>query len=188
MCKSQPFIWTTECQSSFDMLCSQLANTPITQLPDPNKPYLLFKDTSKFCYSGILTQASTKDSNEALMRILTSKDPIKNVESQMQDLQLDSSIIHPVAYISDSFSLSQCRWPGITKEHFSVFMSIKTCSFSLQNADLLVHSDHKPLLKILTGHTDNEKCNTWGLEVTALPGSVKVLHIKGKANVLTDPV
>ena len=44
--KSHPFIWTPECQSSFDMLYSHLANTPIVQLPDPNKPYLLFPDTS----------------------------------------------------------------------------------------------------------------------------------------------
>ena len=34
--KSQPFIWTPDCQSSFNMLCSLLANTPIVQIPDPN--------------------------------------------------------------------------------------------------------------------------------------------------------
>ena len=58
----------------------------------------------------------------------------------------------------------------------------------LQNADLLVHSDHKPLPKTITGHTDNEKCNTWGLEATAFPKCVNVLHIKGIANVLDDSV
>ena len=65
-------------------------------------------------------------------------------------------------------------------------MSIKKCSFYLQNADLLMHSDHKPLVKIFTGHTDNEKCNTWGLEATAIPRHVKVQDIKGIANVLDD--
>ena len=86
-----------KCQSSFDMLHSQLANTPIVQLPDPNKPYLLFTDENKFCYSGILTRASTKDSNEALIKIITSKDPLDSVASQTQDLRLDSTIVHPVA-------------------------------------------------------------------------------------------
>ena len=62
MHKSQPFVWSPECQSSFDMLCSQLANAPIAQLSNPNKPYLLFTDVSKFCYSGVLTHESTKDS------------------------------------------------------------------------------------------------------------------------------
>ena len=62
MCKSQPFVWTPECQASFDMLHSQLTNTPIVQLPDPNKPYLLFTDARKCFYSSMLTQASTEDS------------------------------------------------------------------------------------------------------------------------------
>ena len=45
--KSQPFIWTQDCQSSFDMLHLHLVNISIVQLPDPNKPYLLFIDASK---------------------------------------------------------------------------------------------------------------------------------------------
>ena len=124
-CKAEPFIWTLECQANFDMLLLTLPNTVIVQLPDPNKPYLLFTDASKFCYSGVLTQASTVDSNEALLNILTSGAP-QSVESQTQDLQLASIVIHPVAYISGSFSQSLSRWPMITKECFSVSMSINT--------------------------------------------------------------
>ena len=66
-------------------------------------------------------------------------------------------------------------------------MSTKKCSFYLQNTDLLV-SDHKPLLKIFLGHTNNKKCNTWGLEAAAIPGHLKVQHIKGIANALADSV
>ena len=62
------------------------------------------------------------------------------------------------------------------------------CSFYLQNADLLVCSYHKLLLKILTEHTDIEKSNTWGLETAAIPRRVKVHHIKVIANVLADSV
>ena len=68
MCKSQPFIWTPECQASFNMFHIQLSNTPIVQLPNPNKPYVLFTDVSRFCYSDVLTQASTEDSNKTLLR------------------------------------------------------------------------------------------------------------------------
>ena len=67
-------------------------------------------------------------------------------------------------------------------------MSIKICFFSLLNANLLVHSDHKPLLKIFTGHTTNNKCNTWSLETAAIPRHVKGQHIKGIASVLADSV
>ena len=64
-------------------------------------------------------------------------------------------------------------------------MSIKKCYFYLQNADLLVSANHKPLLKIFTGNTINEKCNICGLEATTIPKHVKVQHIKGTANILS---
>ena len=51
---------------------------------------------------------------------------------------------------------------------------------------MLVCLDHKPLLKIFTGATDDEKCNIWGLEAATIPRCVKVQHIKGIANVLAD--
>ena len=107
------------------MLHSGLANTPIVQLPDSNRPYLLFTDASKFCYSSVLTDASTDELNKALIKLLTDKDPLKSVHSQTQAIQL-SSLVHPVAFISGSFTEGQCRWPAITKECFGVFMSIKS--------------------------------------------------------------
>ena len=74
------------------------------------------------------------------------------------------------------------------KGMFWCFLSIKNCSFYLQNSDLLVQLDHKPLLKIFTGNTNNEKCNTWCLEATTIPRLVEVQHIKGIANLLGDSV
>ena len=135
--ESQPFIWTPDCQSTFDMLHSQLTNSPIVQLPDHNRPYLLFTDPCKYCYSWVLTQASMGESTEALLKLLTDK--LSSVESQTQDLKLNSNLVHPVAYISGSFTESQCRWSAITKECFGIFMSIRKCSFYLWISDLLVH-------------------------------------------------
>ena len=64
----------------------------------------------------------------------------------------------------------------------------KQCSFYLQNADLHVCSDHKPLLENFRGHTDNDKCTIWGLEAVAIPRRVKAQHIIGIANILPDSV
>ena len=77
----------------------------------------------------MLTQASTEKLNEALIKLLTDKDPLKSVESQTWDIQLKSNIVHPMAYISGSFPESQWRWPAITKECFGIFMSIKSAPF-----------------------------------------------------------
>ena len=128
-------------------------------------------------------QASTDESNKALIKWLTDKDPLKSVKIQMQVLHIKYSVVHPVAYISGSFTEGQCRWPAITKECFGIFMSIKRCSFYLQNSDLLVYSDHKTLLKIQI-----MTCNTWGLETTTIPKCVKVQHNKGIAYILADSV
>ena len=62
--KAQPFIWTAECQAGFDMLHLRLANTPIVQLPDPNKPYILLTHASQFVI-WVFTQTSTVNSNES---------------------------------------------------------------------------------------------------------------------------
>ena len=47
---------------------------------------------------------------------------------------------------------------------------------------------YKPLLNFFKGHTDNDKCNTWGLETSSIPRRDKVQHMKEIANVLADSV
>ena len=86
-------------------------------------------DASKFCYSAMITQASTNKSNEAFIKLLTDKEPLKSVQSQMQALQLNPNVVHPVAYISDSFPESQGRWPAITKKCFGVLCQSKSVPF-----------------------------------------------------------
>ena len=160
---AQPFIWTPGCQASFHVLCLRLANTPIGQLPDQNKPYLLFTDASKFCYSGVVTQTSTAESIEYLLKILTCEAPISSVELQTQDLQIGSNVIHPVAYISDSFCQSKCRWPTMDKRMLKCIHVNKEIFILLTKCQPTGTSDQKPPLKNFTGHTDNEKCKILGL-------------------------
>ena len=64
-------------------------------------------------------------------------------------------------------------------------MSIKNGHFTY-GIDLLVWMDHKPLQKIFTGSTNNEKCNTWDLEATTIPRCIKLQNITGIANILAD--
>ena len=58
----------------------------IVQSLDPYNLYLLFTDAGKFCYSDVLNPASTNESNKALIKLLTNKDPLKSVKSQTEDL------------------------------------------------------------------------------------------------------
>ena len=50
------FKWTKECQSCFELLKETLCTHPILWYPDPNRPYVLFTDASKYGWAGVLTQ------------------------------------------------------------------------------------------------------------------------------------
>ena len=50
------FKWTKECQSCFELLKETLYTHPILWYPDPNRPYVLFTDASKYGWAGVLTQ------------------------------------------------------------------------------------------------------------------------------------
>ena len=57
--KDVEFEWTEVCQQSFDLLKNKLLESPILQYPDPNKPYVLFTNASKYAWSCVLAQEYT---------------------------------------------------------------------------------------------------------------------------------
>ena len=46
--KDIPFEWTPTCQESFELLKTSLMTEPVLTYPDPNHPYVLFTDASKY--------------------------------------------------------------------------------------------------------------------------------------------
>ena len=51
-----PFTWMEQCQKAFEMMKYALMKSHILIYPDPNKPYTLFMDASKYVWSALLTQ------------------------------------------------------------------------------------------------------------------------------------
>ena len=91
--KDVEFEWIEVCQQSFDSLKSKLLESPILQYPDPNKPYILFTDASKYAWSCVLTQEYT--------HILEGK---------------EKKVLHPITNMSGLFKGSQLNWACLTKE------------------------------------------------------------------------
>ena len=54
--KNTPFFWYEKCQLTLDYLKEVFCNKPILQIPDPNKPHVLYTDASNDAYSGVLCQ------------------------------------------------------------------------------------------------------------------------------------
>ena len=55
--KNEGFNWSTECDKCFHMLKDYLQEALIQRYPDPTADYILYTDTSKYVYAGVLTQS-----------------------------------------------------------------------------------------------------------------------------------
>ena len=159
--KDVKFEWTSACQRSFELLKEALCGEPILKYADTSKAYTLYTDASKYGWAGVLTQPHTT---------------IIDGKSTTTD--------HPVAFVSGLFRGSQLNWTALTKEAFSIYMSVKKLSFYLTDAQILLRSNHKPLAKFLLKNTLNSKVNNWAMELEAF--NIQFDYIKGSNNILAD--
>ena len=159
--KDVPFEWTPICQESFDLLKASLMTELILKYPDPNLPYVLFTDASKYAWACVLTQEKIH---------------------QMEGKEL--KILHPITYMSGLFHGSQLNWACLTKEAYAIYMSIKKLAYYLEDADITLRSDHLPLKKFLAKNTLNSKVNNWAIEIS--PFHITFEYIKGIKNTLAD--
>ena len=92
--KSIPFVWSEECQKAFEKLKESLTTGPVLVYPNPEQPYVLFTDASKYAWSAVLTQSCEAPNG--------------------------STTLHPITYLSGLFRGSQCNWAALTKEAYAI--------------------------------------------------------------------
>ena len=158
-----PFEWTVQCQAAFELLKEAIIISPILKYPDPNKEYTLFTDANKYAWACVLTQ-----------------------EYQYEKGGKEYKINHPITFASGLFKGSQLNWAAFTKEAFAIYSSIKKLSYYLEDADIVLRSDHLPLKKFLQKNTLNSKVNNWAVEIS--PYTIKFEYIKGIKNTLADTI
>ena len=158
-----PYEWTDRCQQTFELLKEMLLKDPILKYPDPNRPYTLFTDASKYAWACVLTQEyiHTFDGKER-------------------------KILHPITYVSGLFRGSQLNWATLTKEAYAIYMAIRKLDHYIQDAEVVVRSDHLPLKTFLHKNTLNTKVNNWAIDITSRCRRIKFEYIKGIKNTLAD--
>ena len=164
--KDIQFKWTEKCQQTFDRLKELLSKEPILKYPDPNKQYTLFTDASKYAWACVLTQ-EYEYYQDPKTRALYTPDQIqiKLKEGEiskelLSDFKL-KQILHPITYASGLFRGNQLNWASLTKEAYAIYMSVKKLNYYLEDADIILRSDHLPLKKFLEKNTLNTKVNNW---------------------------
>ena len=70
------------------------------------------------------------------------------------------------------------------KEAFAIYMSVKKLSFYLDQAEILLRSDHLPLKKFLQKNTLNYKVNNWAMELESF--NIRFEYIQGSKIILMD--
>ena len=155
------FNWSDECQKAYDLLKEYLLKEPILRYPDPELPYILYTDASKYAWAGVLTQSYTHFIEEK-----------------------EREVHHPITYLSGLFKGSQMNWATLTKEAYAIYMSVKKLHVYLDGGDNTIRSDHLPLKKFLTRDTANNKVRNWAVDLEGY--RLKFEYIKGIKNTLAD--
>ena len=151
------FQWIDKCQKLFDNLRELLTKYPILRYQDPNQDYTLFTNASKFGYAGDLTQ-------------------------EYEDNGIKQ--YHPVCYVSRLFRGSLLNWAALTKEAYSIYMSVTKLTFNFTGHNVKVKNDHLPLKKFLEKKTLNAKVNNWAVELEQF--KIELDWISGVKNMLAD--
>ena len=119
------FQWCTKCKFAFQSLKDAWCTKPILKFPDPQKPHVLFPDTSKYAWAGVLTQPYTEETEG---KVITTHHEL--------------------------FRGSQLNWAALTKEAYATCMSAKKLSFYLTDVEITLRSDHLLLKKFLLKYTE----------------------------------
>ena len=90
----------------------------------------------------------------------------------------------PVAFLSHTFSETQCKWSTTEQEAFGVYYTITKWNYYLQGANIIVRNDHKPLARFLNGKNANNKVNRWSLELATY--NITFKWISGTKNKAAD--
>ena len=155
------FQWCSKCEFAFQTLKDALCTKPILKFPDPQKPYVLFTDASKYTWAGVLTQPYTKETKG------------KTVTTH-----------HPVTYVSGLFRGSQLNWAALKKEAYAIYMSVKKLSFYLTDVEITLRSNHLQLKHFLLKNMLKSKVNNWAIELETF--KINFEHISGVKNTLAD--
>lgn len=151
------FQWSPACDKAFQHLKQFLSSQPVLRAPDFNLPFHLQIDASGLGVGAVLLQAD-----------------------------LETSVLHPVAYYSCKLKNHQLAYSTIEKEALSLILAIKKFECYLQTSPhcVQVFTDHNPLAFINSTKLSNQRILRWSLLLQSY--NLQVHHIKGTDNIFAD--
>ena len=147
--KDHPWEWTPTCQKAFDNLKALFLKQPVLHIPNPNTPFTITTDTSKFASGGVLLQA---DENEDW---------------------------HPCSYLSNSFLPAERNYDIYDQELLAVINALNAWHHYLRKFPfpVQVFTDHKNLTYFHQAQHLNRRQACWLVDLADF--NLKFTHIPG---------
>ena len=132
--KNAKFVWSPECQTSFDNVKAILVSSPVLSIPDYEKDFVLTVDASDRGAGAVLQQEG------------------------------HDGLLHPVSYYSKKFNKHERNYSTIEKEALSLVLALSHYDVYLSAArNIKVYTDHNPLVFIQKMKNKNQKILRWSL-------------------------
>ena len=154
--KSVKFVWSSSCQEAFEKLKAVLASEPVLVAPAFHKPFKMATDASDVGVGAVLLQEDS------------------------------SGIDRPVSYFSKKLNKHQKAYSTIEKETLSLVLALQHFEVYLSccPGDIVVYTDHNPLVFLERFKTKSQKLFRWSLLLQPYP--LRIVHIAGRKNVIAD--
>ena len=137
--KNTKFIWTEQCQESFDTLKETLATAPMLPYPSNDEGHTMVLHTDA--------------SLDAIGAILAQRDP----EGNERVLQ----------YFSEALPEDMKNYTVSEIECFAIVRAVLTFQHYLQERPFTLYTDHAPLLNIQDTRMHNERIQRWAIILAA---------------------
>ncbi len=149
--KNIPFIWSKECDDSFNLLKTAFTTAPILQHFNPDKKCIVETDASDYVSAGILSQYS------------------------------DNGILHPIAFYSKKHSPAECNYEIYDKELLAIIRCFEEWRAELEATaePILVLTDHHNLKYFMSKKLFNRRQARWSDFLSRL--NYKIDYRPGKA-------
>ncbi|CAO4382500.1 unnamed protein product [Caenorhabditis nigoni] len=154
------WVWGEEQETAFQDLKRALCSAPVLIQPDVEaamtgeNPFLIYTDASKRGVGAVLAQLG-EDGEQ-----------------------------HPILFMSKALTPAETRYHVTDLEALAILQALKRFKAIIYGAQIIVFTDHKPLMYLLKGSPLSDRLLRWSLEF--MEYNMKVVYVAGKANAVAD--
>lgn len=153
--KDNEFVWSSECQRSFEQMKKEVTTDRVLAHFDPSMPIILETDASQYAVAGVLSH------------------------------RFPDGTKRPIAFVSRSLSKCERNYSVIEKEALAIIFSVTKLKQYLLGQKFELDTDHKPLLAIFGQHKGlpvmaSARMQRWAFILSGFDYGIN--HIKGIEN------